>query len=125
MDDWLASNPEFYYAQPLHPMNGIPNNQEVPKIPQTIQPKLINESPKGSPSTKVHINESVNGKKEEDKRQLHLQSEKRRREKIQTSYKYLEGIVVPILGHHKLSRAELLRRTADLVKDMHQQLNSK
>jgi hypothetical protein len=123
IESWFSTNDaDFYYAQPTSaPMT----SQQMPKIPHSIQPTLLMDTPTSSPTKIVHISESTVSsvdKKEEDKRQLHLQSEKRRRQKIQTSYKYLEGIVMPILGNTKLSRAELLRRTADLVKDMHKQL---
>eukprot|EP00835_Amoeboradix_gromovi_P001805 NODE_90_length_21806_cov_0.389137.p9 type:complete len:135 gc:universal NODE_90_length_21806_cov_0.389137:21334-20930(-) len=132
MDDWMSSNSNFYYAEPLHPLNTSAehNENKTPKIPQTIRPHLINSPNSAGTGTAavsqssniVHINEARNLKTNEDKRQLHLQSEKRRREKIQISYKYLESIVLPILGNVKLSRAELLRRTADLVQDMHSRL---
>ena len=123
MDDWLNTDTNFYYAQPLHPLNGGPNENEIPKIPLTIHPGLISDSPTASPTKIVNLNESLIVDRDEDKRQLHLQSEKRRRQKIQNSYKYLESVVIPILGQSKISRAELLRKTADLVKDMHQKLN--
>ena len=57
------------------------------------------------------------------KKQSHLKSEKKRREKIQTSYKYLERVMTPLLGNQKYSRADLLRKTADLVQAMSAELN--
>eukprot|EP00834_Sanchytrium_tribonematis_P001211 NODE_27_length_39007_cov_1.590650.p26 type:complete len:150 gc:universal NODE_27_length_39007_cov_1.590650:37834-37385(-) len=146
MEDWIDSASDFFYTKNPEPLNDsliedYRDGDDVPRIPQNIQPQILSDGllyhhppiqPKptsdglsAASRSMVHITEIPStDKRDEDKRQLHLQSEKRRRQKIQSSYKYLESVVVPILGNKKFSRAELLKRTADLVQDMHEKLSS-